>query len=142
MNKARIQGQYARHPQESLDRLADRLAKKKWSMDDVAREDAAHAEEFAETGEDKEFLDRYIIARIAERHDRRARVKQGLLRAAWEMRHRGESFDDALPGRMARFRQYEDVPFGIYGNEKELRKFLEGSGNNADSWKRYLEGGV
>ena len=47
----RIQAQYARHPQESLERLAARLASKKWGKRDVAREDAANAEEFGITGE-------------------------------------------------------------------------------------------
>jgi len=125
MNRDRIQAQYARHPQQSLDRLARRLAKNKWGMRDVAREDEAHAEEFGVTGEDKEYLDRYIIARIAEQYDRKAKCKQALMRALWEKGHNGESFDAALPARMARFRQYEGSPFGNYPNPLEQKKWEE-----------------
>lgn len=113
MDRSRIQAQYARHPQESLARLVDRLARRKWGPEDVAREYESHSREYAATKEDKEFLDRYIIARIGERYDRGARAKQALMRRLWEKRHSGESFDAALPGRMARFRQYENIPFPI-----------------------------
>ena len=139
-NASMVLAQYARHPQESLDRLARRLAKKKWGKSDIVREDSAHAEEFNLTGEDKEFVDRYIIARIAEQHDKRAKAKQKVLRRAWELKHKGESFDAALPARMAMFRKYEDVPFGVYGNGMELKKYLEGRDSIADGeWSRYLD---
>lgn len=143
MSRGRIQAQYARHPQESLERLAARLARMKWGKRDVAREDAAHAEEFGITGEDKEYLDRYIIARIAERYDRKARLKQALMRALWEKGHNGESFDAALPARMTRFRQYEDSPFGKYDNPIEQAKYDEWaskSDEDMDSeWEKYLK---
>ena len=142
MSRSRIQAQYARHPQSSLDVLASRLARKKWGKRDVVREDAAHAEEFGITGDDKEYLDRYIIARIAERHDRKARLKQAILRGLWERRHDGESFDDALPSRMARFRQYEGSPFGKYDNPVEQAKYNEWASKSDEDvdgeWKRYL----
>ena len=144
MNRDRIQAQYARHPQSSLDALAARLAKKKWSAKDVLREDASHAEEFGITGEDKEYLDRYIIARIAERYDRRARLKQKILKRLWEKEHNGESFDAALPARMARFRQYEGLPFGNYQNPLEQKKWEDWKNRSDDSleedWKKYLSG--
>jgi hypothetical protein len=111
MSRDRIQAQYARHPQSSLDILAARLAKRKWSPEDVVREYDAHSREYDETKEDKEFLDRYIIARIGEKYDRKAKIKQALMRRLWEKEHNGESFDAALPYRMARFRQYENIPF-------------------------------
>ena len=111
MSRGRIQAQYARHPQSSLDILAARLAKRKWGPKDVVREYDAHSREYDETKEDKEFLDRYIIARIGEKYDRKAKIKQALMRRLWEKEHNGESFDAALPYRMARFRQYEDIPF-------------------------------
>lgn len=136
MDHDRIRGQYARHPQESLRRLAARLARKKWGVQDILREDEAHAEEFGATGDAKEYLDRYIIARIAETYDRRARAKQMVLRALWERRNAGKSFDEALPARMAKFRQYEDVPFGVYENELERRKFRDGT---ATTWDSYLK---
>lgn len=143
MSRDRIQAQYARHPQESLERLAARLARRKWGRRDVAREDAAHAEEFGITGEDKEYLDRYVIARIAEQYDRRARLKQALMRALWEKGHNGESFDAALPARMARFRQYEDSPFGKYDNPVEQAKYDEWASKSDEDmdaeWEKYLK---
>ena len=140
MSRDRIQAQYARHPQSSLDALARRLAKNKWGVRDVVREDAAHAEEFGVTGEDKEYLDRYIIARIAERYDRRARAKQAVLRSLWEKNHNGESFDAALPARMARFRQYEGTPFGNYSNPIEQRKYDSQPASMPDgAWDSYLK---
>lgn len=139
MNRDRIQAQYARHPQSSLDILARRLAKNKWSVNDVVREDAAHADEFAQTQEDKEYLDRYIIARIAEQYDRRARCKQAILRKLWEKQHNGESFDAALPARMARFRQYEGTPFGNYSNQYEQRAYdVQPSEMPDGAWDKYL----
>ena len=138
MNRNRIAAQYARHPQESLDRLARRLARKKWGVRDVVREDEAHAEEFDRTDEDKEFLDRYIIARIAEQYDRKARLKQRILRSLWRGRNPG-SFDDALPQRMARFRQYEGTPWGNYPNPIEQRKWDSQPSEMPDgAWERYL----
>lgn len=143
MSRDRIQPQYARHPQESLERLAERLARKKWEKRDVAREDAAHAEEFGITGEDKEYLDRYIIARIAERYDRKAKLKQALMRALLENGHNGESFDAAIPARMTRFRQYEGSPFGKYDNPVEQAKYDEwASKSDKDmdvEWEKYLK---
>ena len=143
MSRDRIQAQYARHPQSSLDVLSKRLAKTKWGKRDVAREDAAHAEEFGITGEDKEYLDRYIIARIAEHHDRKAKCKQAIMRALWEKSHNGESFDAALPARMARFRQYEDSPFGNYSNPIEQKKWEEWRDKPEDvfskDWENYLK---
>lgn len=140
MNRDRIQAQYARHPQASLDILAKRLAKNKWGVRDVVREDAAHAEEFGLTGEDKEYLDRYIIARIAEQYDRRARCKQAIMRKLWEKQHNGESFDAALPARMARFRQYEGTPFGNYSNPIEQRKYDSQPATMPDgAWDSYLK---
>lgn len=143
MSRDRIQAQYARHPQSSLDMLAKRLARKKWGKRDVAREDAAHADEFGATGEDKEYLDRYIIARIAEQYDRKARCKQAILRALWEKGHSGESFDAALPSRMARFRQYEDSPFGKYDNPIEQAKYDEWAAKSDEDmeaeWGKYLK---
>jgi hypothetical protein len=106
-------------------------------MADIAREDSAHSDEYAATSDDKEFLDRYIIARIAESFNKaKARAKQKVLRRLWETRHDGESFDDALPPRMARFRQYEDVPFGIYSNDIEQSKY--DSGSNVPTWDHYI----
>jgi len=143
MNRDRIQAQYARHPQSSLDILAKRLAKKKWGMRDIIREDESHSDEFDSTGEDKEYLDRYIIARIAEQYDRKAKCKQAVLRALWEKEHNGESFDSALPNRMARFRQYEDSPFGNYQNPIEQKKWEEWNMKSDDdignAWKRYVK---
>lgn len=140
MNRDRIQAQYARHPQSSLDILAKRLSKNKWGVRDVVREDAAHAEEFGITGEDKEYLDRYIIARIAEQYDRKARCKQAVMRNLWEKQHNGESFDAALPARMARFRQYEGTPFGNYSNPIEQRKYDSQPTSMPDgAWDNYLK---
>lgn len=142
MNRNKIQAQYARHPQDSLERLVKRLAKNKWGVQDVVREDEAHKEEFGLTGEDKEYLDRYIIARIAEQYDAKAKRKQNVLRKAWEVLHKNESFDDALPARMARFRQYEGTPFGNYSNELEQRKFDSFQENMPDdAWLKYLSDG-
>lgn len=136
MDSDRIKAQYARHPQKSLERLAGRLAKKKWCKSDIIREDHSHASEFGETGADKEFLDRYIIANIAESYDRRARIKQRILRSIWERRNAGASFDAALPERMARFRQYEDIPFSVNRNAVGLG--IPDAGTHAE-WEGYLK---
>ena len=135
MSRDRIQAQYARHPQSSLDILAARLAKRKWGPEDVVREYDAHSREYDETKEDKEFLDRYIIARIGEKYDRKARIKQALMRRLWEKEHNGESFDAALPYRMARFRQYESVPFPV--SEKKAASPL--SRNALHEMKRIMD---
>lgn len=139
MSRDRIQAQYARHPQSSLDALAARLARNKWGRRDVVREDDAHREEFGVTGEDKEYLDRYVIARIAEQYDRRARLKQAIMRRLWEKQHNGESFDAALPARMARFRQYEGSPFGHYDNPIEQAKYDSQPPFTEEAWEKYLK---
>lgn len=110
-------GPYSRNPEKSLERLSRQLARK-WHQEDVDREDAAHAREFEETGEDKNLIDRYIIQQIGlaqpgldHAAKRKLYARQMVLRAAWGRRHPGEDFIAALPRRLGRFRQYRDIPF-------------------------------
>lgn len=94
--------------QDSISRLsADFAADPKWHDEDTDREYLSHMDEFEREGTYKNLVDAAIIQRI------KARIAMNRARQLLQQydSETGTSYRDILAARLAKFREYEHVPF-------------------------------
>lgn len=111
---------YSRNPERSIDILSTQLAKNKWTLPDIEREYNKHDSDYRAMGEHKEILDKAIILRIKEKRLRKEgrnkeadieRKKSMALLANYRAMRVSDNPNLDLARRLARFRQYRDIPF-------------------------------